>query len=526
VADLEALALAVAAGAGREEAVRAALLGARYAAEAEWAVVHLVDAEGLVARAALGAGDELVWSDGRAAKVPAARGARSSAQVPVVLAGRVVGTIDVEWAAADGCTAERLRAIELLAAHLAVAVGHVQQRDEIERRLRAQEALLEAARIVAAAEGDLDETLDALVEQAGRLLAADAVALNLADPRTGELVVRRTNPLAAPGARAAAPGARFVPMGLSKVAIGSQRPVFSGDYQRDTRVQPGYRAQFAAVVATMAVPLLAGGELVGVLYVDWSQPHQASDDELALAEAFARHAAVAVRGARLLAEARRARGELEAVFDAVTQAVMVFAPNGQLLQANASARRMLGQLAQGGPLSADLLCRNELIELVSGAPSPDWLAAGALAGETVEAELLWRSEQNGPRRIQAVATPVRDAEGRIAAAVVAANDVTELHDAIAEQARLDGAIKTVRRVAHDIGNALALVVGYGELVPPLFDPEAVRMVQMMARGATAASAMLARLQRIARFAEIDAGGGPMLDLDAAADPEVGAVEAS
>lgn len=388
--------------------------------------------------------------------------------------------------------------------------------EQLERRLRAQEALVEAARIVAAARGGLDDTLDALVEQAIRLLGADAAALNLADPDTGELVVRRSNPLAAPGAWAARAGARSRPTGLSRAAIERGGAEFSADYRRDPRVLDVYKPQFD-VAATMCVPLLASGELVGVLYVDWVHPRETSPEELALAEAFAGHAAVAVRGARLLAEAERARAELEAVFDAVSGSVLVFSREGRVTHANARARDWIERTGMGPSPTVDTLRERADVESEPGAPTPASLVTDALGGRTGEAEVLWRTPFGALRRIRAAATPVRDAAGEVVAAVLAGNDVTDLHDAIAERARFDGAIKTVRRVAHDLGNTLSLVVGYGELMPTDGDPQTAEIAAAMTRGATRAAAILAQLQRIDRFAETDAGGGPMLDLEAATD---------
>jgi GAF domain-containing protein len=554
-ARIDELALAIAAGADSREAAAAALEAVRLAAEAPWAVVHLVEGQRQVGRGTLGPDGALRWSDGptdpfpggttseiiatgrtvvvpdlsaRPAVHPAvlARGVKSSAHAPVRLRGEVVGTLNAEWLEVGAPTPERVAALERLAGPLAVAVGHLRQRAELERRLRAQEALAEAARIVAGARDDvpgadaatgLDATLDALVEQAIRLLQADAAALNLADPATGELIVRRSNPLAVPGAWAARAGARFRPSGLSLAAIRRGGAVFTDDYRNDARVAAAYRPQFA-VQATMCVPLIAGGELVGVLYVDWVRAHRTSPEELALAEAFAGHAAVAVRGARRLAETRRARAELEAVFDAAMGSVLVFAPDGRVTHANVRARAWLDYVGVEPPATLERLRERVAVEPANGTSQPWVLAEEALRGIAGEGEFLWRAHDGAPRRVRATAGPVLGADGTVVAAVIAALDVTDLHDAITERAQLDGAIKTIRRVAHDLGNTLALVVGYGEILPRSADPETAHILAAMTDGAIRAAEKLAQLQRIGRFAETDMGGGPMLDLEAATKP--------
>lgn len=543
---VDELALAIAGGATASEAARGALEAVQLASGAPWAVVHLVDGSYLVGRASLGPDGRVDWAGHASAPLPTgttaeiivdkrtivipdlaaragvhpaplARGVRSSAHVPVLLGGAVVGTLNAEWTELDAPTPARVRALERLAAGLALALGHLRQRAELERRLRAQEALVEAARIVAAVREDFDGTLDALVVEAGRLLGADAAALNLFDRATGELVVRRRNPLAAPDAPAAQVGARFRPRGLSLEAIERRRAIFTADYAHDPRVDPPFRAQFP-VAATMCVPLLAGDELVGVLYLDWCGRHVAPPDELALAEAFAGHAAVAVRHARLLAETRRARAELEAVFDAVAQAVLVFALDGRMTHANARARRWLEDLGLGPEVTVAQLRGRPDVESVTGAADSAALIAGALAGELGEAEFLWHSPAGSAHRIRALAAPVRGPDGAVVAAVLAGGDVTALHDAIAERAQLDGAIKTVRRVAHDLGNTLAVVVGYGDMLPPITDRELAGLTRAMVDGAARAVVILDQLQQITRFAETDRGGGPMLDLEAARSP--------
>src|SRR5438067_5633393 len=60
--------------------------------------------------------------------------------------------------------------------------------------------------------------------------------------------------------------------------------------------------------------------------------------------AFARQAALTLENARLLEQARRARAELEAVFDATDDAVVVVGPDLRLLRVNRGARALMTEL--------------------------------------------------------------------------------------------------------------------------------------------------------------------------------------
>jgi hypothetical protein len=90
--------------------------------------------------------------------------------------------------------------------------------------------------------------------------------------------------------------------------------------------------------------------------------------------------------------------------------------------------------------------------------------------------------------------------------------------AAAERAQLDGAVKTARLVAHELGNQLAIIIGYGEQLAAGLTGEQAEHAERVVAGAEAAGRIIARLQRIIRFEETDVGGGPMLDLVAATDP--------
>jgi hypothetical protein len=88
-----------------------------------------------------------------------------------------------------------------------------------------------------------------------------------------------------------------------------------------------------------------------------------------------------------------------------------------------------------------------------------------------------------------------------------------------EQARLDGAIKTARLVAHELNNQLSLLTGYGELLADDGEGETAEFARGIVRGARASAETIARLQRIIRFEEIDGGADyPMLDLEASTAP--------
>ncbi|HEY3108284.1 MAG TPA: GAF domain-containing protein [Chloroflexota bacterium] len=384
-----------------------------------------------------------------------------------------------------------------------------------------RQALLEATRLIAADAGrDLDATLDTLTSQARRLLAADTATLQLATGNGDELEVRRPNRLVRPGSLFAAPGTRFQPGCFTREAMARRQPLFTADYQRDPR-HAKHGPEFDAVVAAMVVPLYAGDQLVGTIYIDWLRPVEIGRREIEIADAFGQHAAIAIRTARLLEEAQRARAEAEAVLDAADDGIAVFGADGELLRMNRRARQDCLTFFGRAPLS--LRDFRELAQPTDeeGQPLVELPSERAIRGrESVAVELV-RSADGRWCRVFERAAPVREPDGTIRAVVVLWRDITELYDGIIEHARLEGAVKTARRVTHELNNQLALAVGYGELLTTMLaggGAEPAWLAGKMHLGALQAARTVNRLGRIIRFEESEFGGQVMLDLDRATTP--------
>jgi 23S rRNA (cytidine1920-2'-O)/16S rRNA (cytidine1409-2'-O)-methyltransferase len=119
------------------------------------------------------------------------------------------------------------------------------------------------------------------------------------------------------------------------------------------------------------------------------------------------------------------------------------------------------------------------------------------------------------RRLSVSAAPLRDATGATRAVVQISRDVTDLHAAIAERARLDGALLTARRVAHDLNNRLGVITAYGDMLFEHADGDVAEVARAMSDSAEQAGAVVRRLLSIVRVAETDLGFGvPVLDLAA------------
>jgi PAS domain-containing protein len=357
-----------------------------------------------------------------------------------------------------------------------------------------------------AASQDPTAVLDELARQAEALFGCDGASIHLAEPAEGgELVFRRVRVSEFGRAR----GVETTPTWRADEAVLASlragRTAFHEDFRAVAANDIAERPWLREISSALYAPLIAADEPLGVLFAAWTQP-RSPDPELML---------LADHQARLLERTARAHAELSAVFDAAEDSILIFDESGALVDANRRAReRTIAALGRMPASAAELELLAAPVRL-AGAGTPG-LVKAALGGAATSGVFEYRDGDGRAQRMHADAAPIWGDGGSIRGVVVVARNISELHDAIAESARLDGAIKTARLVAHQLNNQLSPVRGYSELLVGMTEGEAQTFADRILRATDAATATVARLQRIIKFEEIDAGGYPMLDLDAAA----------
>jgi signal transduction histidine kinase/CheY-like chemotaxis protein len=193
--------------------------------------------------------------------------------------------------------------------------------EESERRRRAAEALAEVGRVISQSL-DVAEVADRITESVRNLLGVTNSALFEARLPTQELVS-----LSLKGDHGQQAGGNpivyRIGSGAAGLAAQQRQPIVTADLLEDPRIPqpPEQRARMerAPFRAVMALPLLVQEHMVGVLVLGDRAGRVFSDEEVRLAQAFADHAAAAIRNARLFAEnarlledARRHEAELAA----------------------------------------------------------------------------------------------------------------------------------------------------------------------------------------------------------------------
>jgi PAS domain S-box-containing protein len=203
-------------------------------------------------------------------------------------------------------------------------------------------------------------------------------------------------------------------------------------------------AQLAGYRAVYSTPLLAlNGDIIGTIATYFRAPHRPSDRDIRLVELYAHQATELIDHARLYEEAQAARGELaaraaqlEAVIEAIADAVLVFDTDERILQMNAAARKLLA--FDTHPSYTDYFARpveerRQLLHMRDEhgqeLPQERWPQVRILGGEVLTGagavDVIMRTPDGRDVQLSVSGAPVHDTAGQIIGAVVVCRDVTE-----------------------------------------------------------------------------------------------------
>ena len=249
-------------------------------------------------------------------------GIRSAVAVPLPGDEGPVGTLTVYTAMADAYGPDDVAVVVALADQAGVVLANVRRmaalersREEITRLADSERALREiAARITAIR--DPSAVLDQIVTEAARLLAAERSQIDLLSAIDGRLRWSYPTPLDTATTTAAGIPTQQTGRirGLAGRAMAEGRVVASGEYLRDRSFRhvrstdAGVRRE--GLRSIVAAPLSTEGETLGVLQLGTVRPDAFGDRELALVEALAIQASIAIANSRRTAELARSRAAL------------------------------------------------------------------------------------------------------------------------------------------------------------------------------------------------------------------------
>ncbi len=288
-------------------------------------------------------------------RIPVTEWLRSYAAAPIIVRGEVIGFLNVDSATPGFFTQAHAEALRVFADHAATAIENARLYGAERRHSAELEALRQASLHLTSAL-ELQPILEAILDHAFKLVAADDVHIFLYD---GERLTfgaalwedgRQKESYAEPR-----------PQGLTyTVACSGERIVVP-----DVNSHPLFR-DYQWGGSIVGLPLRIGERVMGVMNVAFERPHVFDESELRVLGLLADQAAIAIDNARLYEETRQRALEQETLREAALALTTA-------LDRNEVIERILAQLQQVVPYdSASVqLLREDQMEIVGGRGFPN-----------------------------------------------------------------------------------------------------------------------------------------------------------
>ncbi|MEM9953857.1 MAG: ATP-binding protein [Chloroflexota bacterium] len=347
--------------------------------------------------------------------------------------------------------------------------------DEIKRRLNQIQAL----NTVAATIGhslDLNKTLNTAMEAVLELVDAEASGISLIDEVAQEVVLRaqigwvndfvEENPMRIPLGK-----------GMSGEVINNDEVVFYNDLSGDENyaVSSFKKEQFRSIIMA---PMHASGEIIGIISVMSSKPHQFDDLTVTMVSSIADTVAVAIENARLHEQHVEHENRLNAILHSTADGILATDRDGRVRVCNYAAAIMLDVESQkivGTPLREVNIQYKVLDQLLL-----------AMMPENKDEEIQsFQVQVEGGRTISVLISPVQ-APSQVSRDiplddgwVVVLQDITHLREA--EIAR----VQFIQAAAHDMKNPLSVTqksISMLDTMLPSDDEMIAEVIQMASSG--------------------------------------------
>jgi len=225
---------------------------------------------------------------------------RSEVALPLKIKDRVLGVLDVQSDQPDGFDETDMLVLRALADNIAMAAEHARLYGHLHDRADQLSTVAEVSRAVASIL-DLDTLLNEVVTLIHEQFGYPFVHLFTVDPARRQIVYRAGSPLPPPRGEPEGGGLACSlddPEGIVSWVARHGETVLANDVSHDPRYHPSELPP-ANTRAELAVPLVFGGGVLGVLDVQSDRRDAFGDDDRFLFEALADSVAIAIRNANL-----------------------------------------------------------------------------------------------------------------------------------------------------------------------------------------------------------------------------------
>jgi NtrC-family two-component system sensor histidine kinase KinB len=424
--------------------------------------------------------------------------ARSQLAVPIFREGDVVGVLSLVSSELAGFSERDAGFVSHLAGHAAIALENARLYENVTRKMR-EAMVLHRVSTKLMRTLNVDQLLEEILTVLERSFGYPSCAVLLVDEAIGELYVKASR-----GYPQEVVERKRVEIGEEEITgwvAAHKVPLNVPDVAKD----PRYVERVKGTRSEIAVPMLSGEKVIGVLDVQSPKVNAFSEDDSRILSSVAAQATIAIEKARLFEQVAEGRNKLRAILNSTRDGILMFDTTGQIVMVNPMIEQLWG-LDRAKIIGLDL---TQLVE-----EDPDRLLTRLGYEHEEMRELLQQvcqGEQNvsktvydmatpSRRFIERVAAPVLDEQGRVMGQVMVLHDITEEKEL--ERMRED----LIQMIVHDLRSPLTSIMGSLHLTRELMKRgvDTARLVKLLDLAAGSSTNLLGLVNSLLDISQLEA----------------------
>ena len=247
------------------------------------------------------------YPEGR--KIASRLGHRTTLAVPLFRNETAIGAILLRRQEVRPFTDRQIAQVQNFAAQAVIAIENARLLNELRESLQQQTATADVLRIISSSPGDLEPVFDAILKNATEICEAKFGQIFSYDDGLIQKVAHVNDPPALAAWDDRMGRHPPVPDGPLERVIRGNHVVHIADISRELNEHPARK--LGGAKALLAVPMIKGDKLVGILVIYRQEARAFADKQIALVQNFASQAVIAIENARLLDDLNKLNQQLE-----------------------------------------------------------------------------------------------------------------------------------------------------------------------------------------------------------------------
>lgn len=432
-------------------------------------------------------------------------GIKSILAVPIVAYDKILGVLRLLTREHRTFTDDEVRFVVSLAEHCGIAIEHHRGMESCARQIDFLEALHQVGRVVNTSL-DLKTILDLIVAKLPDMMGVQATTVRLLDDSGSHLSLVASAGLSDKYlSRGSVDREEAIRLALQG------KPVLIKDAARDSRISYRREAEEEGITTILAVPIMAMGDVLGVLRLLSTSERDFTEEEIKFVSALAEQTGIAIRNAlnyeqvnRLLQTIEAERSFLQQVVDSLDAQLLAIDLDKNIILVNA-------KFAEAHDLSREsaLGVKCESLDML-GETLPGGYCLSCPLQEVVYTKtpvnFATRKESADGRATfyDVIVAPMINPDGEVDHVIEIIRDVThqwEQEQRILEGEKMKGALEVAAAVSHELNSPIFSVLGTAQLMKRSMRDEEHLLddIELIIRNVKKISELTTRIGKISKY---------------------------